>query len=126
MPAAARKCCRKAMCPNIHRNRNGYCDAHQSMASGWSGADRGTAEQRGYGSAWRALSRAILMRDGYRCHCLECRRLGRVLVATEVDHRVPKFEGGTDEPSNLYAINRECHKRKTATESARARGKSRH
>lgn len=63
----------------------------------------------------------ILKRDRYLCQCGECQRTGRVLPATEVDHRIPKAEGGTDEPHNLCAINAECHKRKTAKESGRAR-----
>lgn len=37
--------------------------------------------------------------------------------ANEVDHIIPKFKGGTDDLSNLMAINSECHKRKTARES---------
>lgn len=44
-----------------------------------------------------------------------------MLPTTEVDHRIPKAEGGTGEPYNLCAINVECHKRKTAKESGRAR-----
>jgi 5-methylcytosine-specific restriction protein A len=47
-----------------------------------------------------------------------------VLQATEVDHRIPKSESGTDSPDNLCAINADCHKRKTAKESARARAKA--
>ncbi|NEM18766.1 HNH endonuclease, partial [Escherichia coli] len=46
---------------------------------------------------------------------------GRVLPAEEVDHRIPKFEGGSDDPSNLYAISRNCHRLKTQAEAKRAR-----
>jgi 5-methylcytosine-specific restriction protein A len=66
----------------------------------------------------------ILKRDRYLCQCEECRRTGRVLPATEVDHRISKAEGGSDDPANLAAINTDCHRKKTATESARARAKS--
>lgn len=34
--------------------------------------------------------------------------------ATEVDHVVPLAKGGTDDASNLVAINAVCHARKTA------------
>jgi 5-methylcytosine-specific restriction protein A len=34
-------------------------------------------------------------------------------LATEVDHIIPKAKGGTDDPSNLAAINAGCHRRKT-------------
>ena len=39
--------------------------------------------------------------------------MARPKPATEVDHIVPVAEGGTDDPSNLQAINKVCHKRKT-------------
>jgi 5-methylcytosine-specific restriction protein A len=39
-----------------------------------------------------------------------------------VDHVVPLSAGGTDDRSNLRRICRACHNRKTAAESARARG----
>jgi len=32
---------------------------------------------------------------------------------------VPVWEGGTDDPSNLQAINRDCHRAKTVAEAAR-------
>lgn len=43
------------------------------------------------------------------------------LVAHEVDHIIPKAEGGTDSPNNLRAINRDCHRRKTQAEAMRGR-----
>ena len=48
---------------------------------------------------------------------------GEVVAVTEVDHIVPKREGGTDEESNLQALCKSCHSRKTAEESnTRGRG----
>jgi len=41
------------------------------------------------------------------------------MPATEVDHIIPKAKGGTDDMSNLQAINKECHKKKTAREQGR-------
>lgn len=63
----------------------------------------------------------MLLRDNYRCHCPECIRTKRVLLANEVDHITPKAKcsvlGWTrqqiDDPSNLRAVNTECHKRLT-------------
>lgn len=77
----------------------------------------GTAEERGYGTEWRKLRKLVLKRASYLCQCSECKRHGRVRIATEVDHIVPKFKGGTDELSNLQAINRDCHKSKTKVET---------
>lgn len=66
----------------------------------------------------------ILKRDRFLCHCEECKRSGRVLPASEVDHIIPKTEGGTNDPANLCAINTDCHKLKTAKESGRARARA--
>jgi 5-methylcytosine-specific restriction endonuclease McrA len=41
-----------------------------------------------------------------------------VTIATEVDHRLPKSQGGTDDDANLQSICSPCHKTKTATEKA--------
>ncbi len=71
---------------------------------------------RGYGAAWTRLRLLILERDGYICRCAECRKTGRLRVATEVDHRIPKAKGGTDDPANLQAIAKPCHERKSLLE----------
>ncbi len=92
------------------------------MAGGW---NRTSAASRGYGSGWRTLRERILKRDGYVCRCRTCTASGRVLLATEVDHIVSKAEwrrrhgslDGVDDPSNLQAINDECHKVKTMVEN---------
>jgi len=110
--------CRATGCRALHRNANGYCDAHAELAATWGGARRGTSAERGYGSTWRRLRQQILRRDGWRCRCAECTAAGRVRNATEVDHVVPKARGGTDDPSNLCAINTECHAAKTRREAA--------
>jgi 5-methylcytosine-specific restriction protein A len=72
------------------------------------------------GRPWRRLRDEVLKRDRYMCRCEACRSCGLVTLADEVDHIVPLFEGGTDEPSNLRAINHDCHKLKTQAEAARA------
>jgi 5-methylcytosine-specific restriction protein A len=69
------------------------------------------------GGAWAKLREQILRRDGYLCRCEECRRTGAVRAADEVDHVIPLARGGTDDPSNLQAIARECHRMKTRRES---------
>lgn len=98
-------------------DKPGYCDAHSGEAKSWKpNHERGTAAERGYGWAWQKLRQSILKRDGYVCCCLDCKAIGRVREATEVDHIVGKARDGTDDPGNLQAINTECHKRKTARE----------
>lgn len=117
--------CRAQGCTALHRNSNSYCDEHQSELIGWARSQlkKGNTTKRGYGAAWRCIRSYVLQRDKYLC--APCSDLGRVTEATEVDHRVPIAEGGTDEPENLQAICRECHKQKTQAESKRARAQRR-
>lgn len=68
---------------------------------------------RGYGHQWRKLRAVILARDMHLCQCDKCAQRSVPLVATDVDHILPKAQGGTDDEQNLRALNRECHKRIT-------------
>jgi 5-methylcytosine-specific restriction protein A len=69
----------------------------------------------------------VLRRDNYLCQCSQCKAENRTTPATEVDHVVSKAKARTmgwtkrqiDDPSNLQAINTECHKRKTIEENGR-------
>ena len=73
---------------------------------------RGTATERGYGSAWRKLRDFILRRDCGLCQV--CAARGRVTAANQVDHIIPKVKGGSDEPDNLQSICDPCHRDKSA------------
>lgn len=78
----------------------------------WSKESR---HKRGYGSSWDKLRLYILYRDKGICQCPDC--MGgekRLTPATEVDHIIPKAQGGTDDESNLRAVNTDCHKKLTA------------
>lgn len=114
MPPRAKRGCRSPMCPRTTQEAHGYCADHAHLASGWNKPGRGTAEQRGYGAEWRKIRAAVLRRDRFLCQCPDCK--GRRLPATEVDHIISKAQGGTDEMSNLQAINVDCHARKTHAE----------
>ena len=68
----------------------------------------------------QALRRKVLARDHHVCQLA----LADCLVsATEVDHIVPVFEGGTDDVANLRAVCSSCHKQKTQEEAQRAAGR---
>jgi len=81
----------------------------------WSRTSR---HERGYGTAWDKLRKRVLDRDRHLCQ--PCLREGRVHAATHVDHIVSKAAGGTDDESNLQAINVDCHQAKTAQDSGRS------
>jgi 5-methylcytosine-specific restriction protein A len=72
------------------------------------------------GRPWRRKREQILLRDQYLCQCEQCG--GKRLLADEIDHIVPLSQGGTDDLSNLRAINKDCHKAKTAREASGSSG----
>lgn len=73
----------------------------------------GSSTARGYDYRWQQIRLRILQRDGYLCQCQRCKAAGLVREATQVDHIVPKAQGGTDDPSNLRSVNAQCHERIT-------------
>lgn len=96
---------------------------------GWQDSRRASRHERGYGADWDKRRVRILKRDQYLCRCLDCKGGDiRVRPAHEVDHIVGKAEwqvehgslDGVDDDSNLQAINRDCHRKKTQGEQQRA------
>lgn len=94
----------------------------------WSNESR---HARGYGWEWEKLRARILRRDMHLCHCPDCKGGapgGRLRPADEVDHIVSKAEakrlGWTqeqvDDPSNLRAVNHDCHQRITLAAQGKA------
>lgn len=80
-------------------------------------AVRPSAAKRGYDRPWRAI-RAAFLKAHPRCSC--------GAAATEVDHVVALRRGGTNAPSNLRAMCKRCHTRKTvAVDQARGERKNR-
>jgi 5-methylcytosine-specific restriction protein A len=108
MPHSAPKICTHPGCYAI-AYRGSRCSDHPYTARIKGGYNRakGNTTDQGYGWSWQKLRPRILRRDGYRC-CV-CGN-----EATEVDHIIPKAQGGTDDPDNLQSICRRCHRQKTA------------
>jgi 5-methylcytosine-specific restriction protein A len=70
----------------------------------------------------RALQQARAELFNRNPYCVNCQKKGISRLATETDHVIPLFEGGTDDPSNTVGLCNPCHKEKTQQESTRARG----
>jgi 5-methylcytosine-specific restriction protein A len=82
------------------------------------------AEQRSWKTAgrqadWKRIRAKVLRRAGSQC---EFTMIGIRCVspASDVDHIVPIFEGGSDDDSNLQALCGRHHDDKTAKEGVRA------
>lgn len=114
MPNAPKRPCRQPGCAAlVGREEKGFCPAHRRERQRRQDARRGSSAARGYGGKWPALREMVLRREP---RCVECQKRGRLTLAQEVDHIVPKSRGGTDDIENLQSICRTCHARKTALE----------
>lgn len=102
--------CRRAL------TRERYCETCKPKHSKWSGK---SATERGYGYEWQKLRNAVMAEQGY--HCQECKKSGVISRAREVDHIIPKSQGGTDDVDNLAALCIACHSAKSQRESGGAR-----
>lgn len=79
----------------------------------WNHGGKSTTE-RGYGWRWQQLRKRILARDKHLCQ--SCKRKGRITAGNEVDHKLAKSKGGTDDESNLECICTPCHIAKSAAD----------
>ncbi|MFD9569724.1 HNH endonuclease [Streptomyces sp. NPDC059982] len=114
MPRAKQTCFRSG-CPKV-ATRSGGCAEHAPKSidhrQPWANRSKRN-ESRSPG--WNRLRLSILHRDRYRCYLCNAPK------ATEVDHIVPVAFGGKDDPLNLAAICKGCHRAKTQRESRHGR-----
>ena len=75
--------------------------------------NRGTAAQRGYGARWQRI-RLMHLRSNPLCMDPYGVHEGRPVPATDVDHILPRREGGSDSDDNLQSLCHSCHSKKTA------------
>jgi 5-methylcytosine-specific restriction enzyme A len=92
------------------------CRAH--TRSGW-GRYRPPANAYAYSGDWPERRRRVLERDGYTCQL----RYPDICIsrASQVDHIVQPEAGGTNDMSNLRAVCRPCHARRTGRQGALAK-----
>lgn len=91
------------------------CENHKPKA--WR---NNNADKRKYKGRNLQQERERLFRD--QPLCADCKKRGRVSVATIRDHIVPLAEGGEDTPENTQGLCDECHNVKTKEEAAKGRG----
>lgn len=112
MPRRPPRPCTYPRCRQYATNGS-RCDEHQ-VRHRWDHGGR-TRHDRGYGTAWERLRLQVLERDSHLC--LECLRAGIFNHGRNVDHIVPKSQGGGDELSNLQTLCDTCHTAKTQAEA---------
>ena len=107
MPRKPKQPCRYPGCPRLTDER--YCEAHRKMASlQYERYGRDAVAKRRYGSAWQKIRARVLAAHPL---CEQCRKEGRLTVATEVHHILPLGHGGTNDEENLMALCKPCHSR---------------
>jgi 5-methylcytosine-specific restriction protein A len=122
MPIASLTPCRTPGCPSLITQGLRFCSVCQptkdgQLGEGWARYNRGrSAAIRGYGHAWRRVRQHKL---NVQPICEVCEAQGFITRAIEVDHVIPRAEGGTDEFENLRSICHHCHAVKTAIDARR-------
>jgi 5-methylcytosine-specific restriction enzyme A len=112
MPERAPSACKRSGCAGLVRDGVCYvCGPLRVARNADVDQRRGTAAQRGYGGRWQRV-RAMYLRS--HPLCAACEREGRVSIATDVHHLIPRRDGGPDTESNLEALCHACHSRITA------------
>ena len=74
------------------------------------------AQERTRGGKWMRMKARVLEQAMGLCQCRRCALRLVPLPAHQVDHKRPLWAGGTDEWSNLQALNVDCHAAKSAHE----------
>ena len=112
MPIAAPRPCTHPGCGILVRDGTSRCPKHPKPQ--WS--KPATATKRITGRKLQTMRAELFARDPL---CAECRRQGRVTLATQRDHIKPLAEGGADDSSNVQGLCAACHEAKSKAEAAR-------
>lgn len=104
----ARRICGQPGCPMLALPNESRCVTHQQERDRQSRQLYPTPAEQGYDLAWQKKRAAFLKHYPY---CVECGA-----PATDVDHVIPKRNGGPDDDDNLQPLCHACHSRKTARE----------
>ena len=111
MPRMPNHPCAHPGCPTLVPRRKKYCSAHATAHE----EDRLSPAARGYDHRWQKARKRFLQLHPL---CEECKRKGRVVLATDVDHIKPH----RGDPvlfwdiDNWQALCHSCHSQKTARE----------
>lgn len=105
MPSKLARACAVRGCPDKAIAGSSRCGEHTRQYKREL-ARRRPSTAKDYGRKWRAI-RALYLK--YHPDCEVCGK-----PTTDVDHIIPKREGGTSHWDNLQALCHSCHSEKTA------------
>lgn len=112
MPKRPPRICGQPGCNELTHET--YCEEHRTQRARHRehDASRGSSAERGYGHRWRKL-RLMKLRRNPVCESQGCDQ-----PATEVDHIIPKRDGGRDTMANLQSLCKRHHSQKTMREQS--------
>ena len=113
MPTKPPRGCAVNGCAELVRNGGAFCAFHARERERTANENRGSSTQRGYGARWQKL-RLMFLRANPICADPFGVHRGEPTPATDVDHILPRSQGGTDAWTNLQPLCKSCHARKTA------------
>lgn len=109
MPKRPKKPCSFPGCPRLTNGR--YCEEHERlMNTRYNKFERPYKSGERYGSEWRKIRTRYIKAHAF---CEDCLSRGRYVPATEVHHKLPLKDGGTNDESNLMSLCKSCHSRIT-------------
>lgn len=107
MPRKPKKPCAWPGCPELTYGK--YCEVHAKQAAkDYETYKRDPNTRKRYGRTWQKIRARYLTLHPL---CEECLTEGRSTLATEVHHKIPLGEGGTNDEKNLEAVCKACHSR---------------
>ena len=112
MPIAPPRPCTHPGCGVLVRDGSGRCAKHPKPT--WT--KKAQAPKRITGRRLQRLRAELFARDPL---CADCRRQGRVTLATQRDHILALEEGGQDVEANVQGLCIACHDAKSEAERAR-------
>ncbi len=110
MPTKSKVPCRHPGCPELVEAGTKYCAKHKPMHP-----EETRPEKKVYGYKWQKVRKQFLETHPL---CEECKKQGRYVKATDVDHIIP-HRGDMDlfwDWDNYQALCHSCHSKKTARE----------
>lgn len=109
MPKRPRPGCAYQGCTKRAVPGSSYCEVHRKLVDQqYEKYGRHYDKHKRYGRNWKRIRDKYI---GMHPLCEECLKQGHAVEATQVHHKVPLSEGGTNAFDNLESVCAACHNR---------------